>query len=78
MHMLNVKLVFCSHPKHVTERSLKNAVITFHNGSVSWNSPSGQEQGVTSTVGLEDGDMRVNFDLSFQEEKSKCNNRCRH
>jgi len=39
----------------LSERTFKNAVITFHNVSVSWNSPSGQEPGVTSTVGLEDG-----------------------
>lgn len=56
--------MFCSHPKYLTERSFKNEVITFHNGRVSWNSPSGQKHGVTSTVGLEDG------------AKSKCDNRC--
>lgn len=68
-------VLFTFEQKHLTENSFKNAVITFHNDSVSWNSPSGQEHGVTSTVGLEERAMRVNFDLSFQEAKSKCDNR---
>lgn len=68
---------FVAHtPCNFTERRYKNAVITFHNGTVRWNRPSNQTHEVTSTLGLEDGAKGIKFNLSFQEGNSKCGNRC--
>lgn len=65
-----------SHCESSTERRFKNTVITFHNGRVGWNNPSGQEHGAARTVILENKPLRVNFDPSLQEAECKHATRC--